>query len=407
MLQSQSTQASHDPLVEFADNGLGTAYVEPVGSRFRVVHNGIPGNPFYVIGDLSLSKDGKRVAYIGHISDTLRRVVVDTAEGPLYGEIGSPLFTPDGRHVVYTITKEKKSYLVVDHKVHDELPIEQDLLLSPDSRYVAFATSPKPGEKRRFIISDLALQDKVELESCGQMYLASEDRTRIATVCSDGGKRSIKIVDFVNRSVVETISTPPDGNLYHLRFGPDNRSFAAGLIKDNMNRFILYNGRIEKTPEGEELLSDPLVLSNPDRVGVIIGIATNAHLYNAFSTSKPIDTAYGFTSEFAASKDGRHYAYVAIKAGGEERMRVVVDGHEGPLFDKAVSPVFSPDGRYLVYRARQGGKRFLVVSDTKGVVVRQHRNYDMVFQPTFTPDGKSVAYGVLDGKELWWKVEKL
>jgi len=30
-----------------------------------------------------------------------------------------------------------------------------------------------------------------------------------------------------------------------------------------------------------------------------------------------------------------------------------------------------------------------------------------VFETTFTEDGKSVAYGVKDGNQLSWKVEKL
>jgi hypothetical protein len=30
-----------------------------------------------------------------------------------------------------------------------------------------------------------------------------------------------------------------------------------------------------------------------------------------------------------------------------------------------------------------------------------------VYPPVFTADGGSVAYGTKDGKEIWWKVEKL
>lgn len=407
LMREQSKQITHDSMITFSKNGNSVAYIEPVSSRFRVIHNGKAGNPYYVVGDLSLSNDGKRIAYIAHLSNELRRVVVDSAEGPVYPEIGTPLFTPDGKHFVYTITKDKKSYLVIDHKVYSGFTVDQDLLLSPDSRSVAYVTTPQVGEKRRFVISDFALQDKVELESCGEMVVASDDRSRVAVVCSDNGKRTIKIIDFPKRTVAETMSTPSEGNLYHLRFGPDNRSFAGGIINDDGRRFLLYKNRLERTPDGDELLSDPLVFSDPERVGVIIGIATNARLYTAFHPSKPKENAYGFTTEFSVSRDGRHHAYVAIKAGGEERMRVVVDGNEGPLFDKIVSPVFSPDGRFLVYRARQDGKRFLVVSDLKGSVIRQHRSYDMIFQPVFTEDGKSVAYGAQDGDEIWWKVEKL
>ena len=170
---------------------------------------------------------------------------------------------------------------------------------------------------------------------------------------------------------------------------------------------MVYNDRIEKIPTGDEFLTDLLVLTEPEHVGVVIGTAVNARLYTAFQMQKFSGKSYGYISDLVSSKDGRHFAYIAIKAGGEERMSIVVDGNEGQLFDKIVSPVFSPDGRFLVYRARQDGKRFIVVSDLKGKVLRQHKDYEMVFQPVFTEDGKSVAYGVLDGSEFWWKVETL
>ena len=59
------------------------------------------------------------------------------------------------------------------------------------------------------------------------------------------------------------------------------------------------------------------------------------------------------------SKDGHHYVYAARKG---EKWFVVVNGKEGPAFDRVVLPVFSPDGKRLVYRARKDGKRFLSCS---------------------------------------------
>jgi len=60
-----------------------------------------------------------------------------------------------------------------------------------------------------------------------------------------------------------------------------------------------------------------------------------------------------------------------------------------------------------VYRARQDNKRFVVVADTNGTILKRHQGYDQVFETVFTADGKSVAYGVKDGNQIVWKVEKL
>jgi hypothetical protein len=48
----------------------------------------------------------------------------------------------------------------------------------------------------------------------------------------------------------------------------------------------------------------------------------------------------------------------------------------------------------------------LVVADTTtGKTIKQHPAYEQVFQPVFTADGKSVVYGVKDGNKLIRKVE--
>ena len=62
----------------------------------------------------------------------------------------------------------------------------------------------------------------------------------------------------------------------------------------------------------------------------------------------------------------------------------------------------------MAYRARKGGKRFVVTADAKdGRIIRQHPPYEQVFQPVFTANGKAIGYGVKDGNKLIWKVEPL
>ncbi len=85
----------------------------------------------------------------------------------------------------------------------------------------------------------------------------------------------------------------------------------------------------------------------------------------------------------------------------------MANGKEGPVFDRVVTPLFSPDGTLLVCCARKDGRRFVVVADAGGKTVRRHQAYEQVFPVTFTSDGKSVAYGVKDGNKLIWKVEKM
>jgi hypothetical protein len=405
-LIKEMSQSQANITIEFAESGAGIVYIEPVEGKFRVVHNGRAGKLYNLIGHMTISIDGDRIAYVVHQNDTLKKMVVDGSESPYYTDIGMPVFSQDGKHLFYTITQDGSNYVVLDHKIRYKYKIEQDPLFSHDSQFIAIAAKSSDGQGKQFIISDLSLQDIKIFDSCGESFVVSDDGTQLGVVCSVGNKRSIKVIDFQKRVELSASQEHQDGRLARLRISPANRLLAYTYIKSDSERYIVYKGRREQIPTGDEFFSDPMVLSEPEGVGVIIGTVYNAYLYRAFQRQNKKEKGYGYISDFVASKDGKHHAYIATKLN-EFQMQIVVDGKEGPKFDKIVSPLFSPDGHLLVYRARQAGKRFLVVSDLKGKILSQHREYDMVFQPGFTADGKSVAYGVLDSNEFWWKVEKL
>ena len=113
---------------------------------------------------------------------------------------------------------------------------------------------------------------------------------------------------------------------------------------------------------------------------------------------------YEEAASLTYSKSG-NYVYTA--RNGKEWF-IVVNGMEGPAFDRVIAPLFTPDGKYVVYRARKEGKRFAVVADAaSGKTVRQHPSYEQVSDVLFSTDGKSVEYGVKDGNRLLWKIEAL
>ncbi len=167
-------------------------------------------------------------------------------------------------------------------------------------------------------------------------------------------------------------------------------------------RLIVLGDREEPFPEGR-LQELPVVRPDKKGVGVLLTSQNRFFLHQAFLNSNEKSKKYDEAANLTYSKDGR-YAYAARK--GQDWV-IVVNGKEGPQFDRVVSPVFSPDGKRLVYRARKDGKRFLVVADIDGKTIKQHPAYEQVFQPAFTSDGTSVAYGVKDGNKLVWKVERL
>jgi hypothetical protein len=137
-------------------------------------------------------------------------------------------------------------------------------------------------------------------------------------------------------------------------------------------------------------------------VGILLASGGKVELHQFFLEGWHRQAAHEGAEALTIGGDGPTYAYVAPKGAG---WVIVVGGKEGPEFDRVVSPLFSPDGRYVVYRARKDGRRFVVVADLDGRTIRQHPSYEQVFAVRFTAEGKSIAYGVKDGRRLAWKVE--
>lgn len=78
---------------------------------------------------------------------------------------------------------------------------------------------------------------------------------------------------------------------------------------------------------------------------------------------------------------------------------------EGPAYDMVISPAFSPDGKYIAYRARTGPKenawRFIVIADAAtSKVIKKGRAGDEIWPPVWSVDSKAVGYGAKLGREL-------
>lgn len=65
----------------------------------------------------------------------------------------------------------------------------------------------------------------------------------------------------------------------------------------------------------------------------------------------------------------------------------------GPLFDKPESPVFSPDGKRLVYQKEPDNKRVITVVDQTAADYR----CDLCGQPYILPDGTVAFLAVRQG----------
>ena len=204
-IRENSRVSDMQQVIEFSKNGHSVAYIEPYDGLFRVVHDGRPGKPYLLIDNLAISSDGKRVAYVVKHSEKFRRIVIDGWEGPLFGDIGMPLFSQDGRHILYSASQGDIYRLVVDNKIHYEYSLVRNPVISADSTLIAFSVKAPDGKSNQLIISDMSLQNKTVFDSCGEYLVKSDDSAMLGVVCSEGDKRSVKVIDLLNVQLFQAV----------------------------------------------------------------------------------------------------------------------------------------------------------------------------------------------------------
>ena len=396
--EAQNQPASFD--VVFSGSGSGVVYTVEKNKKFYVVHNHTRGKEYASVGIVVLSSDGHRIAY-GALADGKWRMVVDGKEGRPYDTVLTPLFSPDGKQVAYQAKEGEKWHIVVDNRPNaGTIASYTTPEFSADSNLIAYVEAAASSAEMRLIVSDLKFGTQHVKKSIGdQLFTTNRDKTRIAAAQVVNSK--VRIIDF-------SFARPDDiheGPLYDLieplTLSDDGSSVAYCALRDGA-RLTVFDNREEPLPQGR-LPELPVIRPDMKGVGFLLADKKHVFLHQAFFNSQEKGKKYDEGASLTYSRDGSH-AYAARKGG---HWFVVVNGKEGPQFDRVVMPVFSPDGEYLVYRARKDGKRFVVVADGTGKTISQHPAYEQVFQPVFTADGKSVAYGVKDGQKLIWKVEKL
>lgn len=370
---------------------------------------------------VALSPDGRRLAV-----DLVAAIwVLPVSGGParrLTGDLQDatlPSWSPDGRSIAFQSFRDGNFHLyVVDARGGEPRQLtrgpfdHREPAFSPDGSRIAF-TSDRGGCYGVWLL-DVASGDVTALTGPPDEAAAprwSPDGERIVFTANEN---AVDVVTVATAERVRVATAPTGGRVHGAAFGPDGRTPSYTLVRRERADLVLGDRQVTAgedvfgfaaTWTGESVLytaDGRIRRRGPD--GEVRDIPFQATVPIARSAPRrPRAEVEGGPVRGIASPvvspDGRQVAFRALNAihvvpitGGKPRKLT-----DGAFFDS--DPDFSPDGRSLVYSSdRQGVPalrlRDLVTGDDSALGGATPGSQT---SPRFSPDGKQVAYVDQDG----------
>lgn len=338
----------------FSPNGQHFAYDASVGDKEIVVVDGSEGQKYDKVYDIVFSQDGRRYAYQATKDGKPVMVVDGREEGP-YGHIGdNPVISSAGQHVLFYISREgeSESHVVVDGEIQEK--IGWDPVISPDGSRWAYQRGAAYNGDPTYIVLNGTVIDLGHDKLVPQKVF-SLDGKHFAYAWTENGAYTdhTVVVDGVQG---KAYPSPGAGKIV---FSPDGSRVAYSAKSRGEGYMMVLDGKEGKIYDE---VSDPVF--SPDSNHVAYIAKDNDSKFVVLDGME--DKRYGSVFGLSFSVDDR-LGYVAQNNSDQ---LVVVDGQEGPhyladWYGRGIrfGPVFSPDGRHVVYIANDGNKGQYVVVD--------------------------------------------
>lgn len=433
--------------ISFSTDGQQVFYIASKKGKNFIVLGSTGGEnigPAYEsVSFLVKSPDGRRFAFGGKRGGKKYLIVDNKEMRGLYSEEVAPsAFSPDGSFVACEVgsLKEKKWFIVVSdgEKEVYRSPVYPDTyrqpVFSPDGRFLVFELGDdkrnikNKSKKRTLFFLDISARKTIK-EKLHAGYTAgsisfSSDSSRAVYIMYNDEKQFLILQDFaLNKQRKAEI---PDSSPGQVFLSPDGKRIVSTVTKGE--KYFLVVSTWDSPATGKEYgpydgVKQPVFGHGSTVASLVLKEGKWRNIVWDREGAMKYD---GVGDAPVFSRDGAKIAYAANKGGHQERtgqiggkwfMVLALAGKPhvvkaGPGYDMVISPVFSPDGKYIAYRARTGpmekAKRFMVIADAEtGKVIKEGTAGDEIWPPVWSSDSKSVGYGARIGRELRWKVEKL
>lgn len=383
----------------FSADGYRVGIILQKNNKSYMSINGTLSSAYDEVRDLVFANNYQYSVFIAR-KGTQECIVYNGKESALYDGITKPVFTSKGT-LVYA-ARHKDQWVIISGTKESPSFVSNDPLLfaSPDGTRLAYIAQNSTTKKKQLRVCNSDLSNLVMGNEYDDITAVRNDfsRSHLVLRVVKGDKQAVVLFDFRQPGFSEQVFAWYDEiNKFTLSANGEHIAYLARRGTAN----YLVKDTVEIPCPALDMTLDVNVLQNGKTLHT--GVIKNA--VSVFLDGAETGNKHETVEDLTVSSDGLHYLYVA---GHKSRYFTVIDSNKSLLYDKIVLPRFSPDSSRAVYRARTGGQRFIVVADTKtGQVIQEQAHYEAIWDFTFSPDGKSIGYGVKDGPELWWKVEKL
>lgn len=336
-------------------------------------------------------------------------VVVGDKSGKIYSEINGLTISPNGKRVAYIAKQNDKEFVVVDGVEGKKYDYVKNLRFSPDSNHIAYAAgegkffqpdsqfSGNEVTKTMVIVIDTTERKKYEGTGVGVNVLQtydpffSKDGTKITYGAMINGKNIIVIDDKEFSEYASSQYPQFIGNTYDLVY------FASENNKD----FLVVAGQKKSS---QDSISD--ITGWPYYIGkdaTQIAYDTGSVVVN--DSSYPISS--GVLQDLAFNNSGK---YVAYYTGTWMSKDLFVNGKKvgtvQPDRDTTVNtPLFSPDERFLVYseysqKEQNAAIHIYSPESLQKIVDLPLPGFKAVGKMKFSDDGKSLFFKGWQGRNI-------
>lgn len=337
-------------------------------SSSTVLINGKSGKTYSGIDHLTISPDGKRVAYAAK-QDDKEFVVVDGVEGKKYDYIKNLTFSPDGQHFAYAAGEEK--------------------YFQPDSPF-----SGSYMVKRMFVVIDTTEGKKYDGTYAGgnvsQTYdpSFSKDGKKVTYTAIKNGKNIIviddkELSDYSNQQYPQFI-----GDTYDLIY----------LVSENNKYFLVVAGQKKTTHDYISDINDlPYYIGkDASQIGYE---ATDKNVRKAIINDLSYPIASGVLQDIVFSNSGENVAYyTGTWISKDLYVNGKLFGNIQPNATIATSsPLFSPNEQLLAYseysqKEQNATIHILSVNPLKKILDFPLPGFKTIGLMKFSDDGKYIYF---------------